>query len=720
MMAREKLFRLGLYATAALAVPGLGNAGLAQEVQHAADGADASSADAADIVVTARKREERLQEVPESITVFNADLIDRANIESVRDFVDLTPNLLIRETFRTNETFLTMRGIASAQGSLPPASIIVDGVQLGANDFLTQDLIDIERIEVLKGPQGALFGQGAIAGAINIVTKQPGNEFEGMVKGSYGNANTARVAAALGGPILEDRLFFRLVGQYRTTDGLIKNQRGQRISFSNQGLVRGQLSYRADDLTISLRGSWAEGDGSCCIQDRAIRDPGNTDKTRLVYLDIDDVKNPGASSNIIGRDDTRFRDASLKAEYDFGGVTLTSISAWADVRQAVFGDADFGSAGVTVGGIFYPEGVGQGIVYKTRFWNQEVRLTSQNAGPFDWIVGAYYGNRDGYQRVLVGPIRADGSVLPVNANLQLVTNSKAWAVFGQADFELTDKLTLSGSLRYDKDRQDSQNELVANSFATASFNKIQPKMQMSYKWSPDFMLYSTFSTGFRTGGFQQNVKFKNESTKNYEVGFKSTFADGMVTLNGSFFHTDYSNQLLSLVVFQPVGPALSRTLNIPSAEIDGLELEMSARLSDRLTVNMGAGLIDSVIKKIADDPILTGESLAVGNKSPLVSPFTFNGSLTYKQPLDAVTDLVLYGSYQRVGGYYFDLNNDIRTGTKDFVDGKISVDRERWSVGIWGKNLTDSRQATNMSITGADLRIPNQPRSFGIEASFRF
>ncbi|MDA5194125.1 TonB-dependent receptor [Govanella unica] len=672
-----------------------------------------------EIIVTSRKRAEKLQEVPESMTVFSAVQIERANVYNVRDFASQTPNLLVRETFRSNESFMTMRGLSSAQGALPPVAIIIDGVQMSSNDFLNQDLIDIERIEVLKGPQGALFGQGAIAGALNIVTRQPTNDLEGSIKGSYGNANSYRINANVSGPIVQDMLFFRLSGQYRDSDGLIKNSRGQRISFGDQKLGRAQLQYRNEALKVNLRGSWSDGTDSCCIQDKVPRITGLAPGV-VRYSNLDDVTHPGATSNIIGSEDTRFRDASLKIDYDFGFATLTSITGWADVRQNVYGDSDYTNLPVTVGGVTYPLGTGQDVRYYTNIRNTELRLTSNGDGPLQWLFGGFYQKKRTTQFVRVGPLLGDHMILPLSANLDLFTHGEAWAVFGQGSYHFTDELDLSVSLRYDHDKQDSENRLGINTFAQAKFKKLQPKVQLSYQWTPDIMTYATYSTGFRAGGFQQNFKFDNEETKNYEVGFKSAFADNRVTVNGSFFHIKYTNQFLSFVVFNPTGPALSRTINIPSSDIDGMELEVNAHPTDKLTLTMGVGFVDSIIREVKPDAVLIGTELAVGNKSPLVPPFTFNAAATYKQPVSDGMDLVLYAAYQRRGGFFFDMTNTIRTGTKDFVDGKLSLEAEQWSVALWGKNLTNTRWATNMSITGADLRVPNQPRSYGVEASYKF
>ena len=661
-----------------------------------------------EILVTARKRTERLQDVPESVSVIGAEQIERANISNIKDFVTLTPNIIARSTFRSNETYITMRGIASAQGALPPVSIIIDGVQLGSNDFINQDLLDIERIEVLRGPQGALYGQGAIAGAINIVTKNPTNDFEGFAKASYGVANSYRLAGAVSGPIIADTLFFRVSGFHRGTDGLIKNQRGQRIDGGNSTSLRGQLNLDTGPFTAKLRGSWTKGDGGCCIQDIAPRNATGT------LIDLDDVTNPGANSDILGRENTRFRDASLRMDYDTGPVTLTSITGWADVRQKVYGDFDYTNRPL----------LAQDLIYGTKVFNQDVRAASNGDGPFSWIVGAFYQERKELLRLRVGtPINGSSSinrgVIPTVIDQDINKRSVSKSVYAQLSYKITPQLEVLGALRYDDDRQHNvDRNNPGPTTARAEFSAVQPKAQVSYKVTPGVMVYATYSEGFRAGGFSQTTLFANEKTRNYEAGFKTQFDDGRYTINGSAFYINYENQLLSYVVNTNTA-AIRRTINIPQTQINGFELEMSARPTRRLTANIGVGFTDSVVKKVAPDPIISTAG-AVGKKSPLVAPFTLSASATHRAPISDALDFVTYVAVQHRGGYFFDLTNTIYTATKTFVDANLSIDAGKWTVGLYGKNLTNARYAENMSITGADLRVPNQPRSYGVEASIRF
>lgn len=660
-----------------------------------------------EIVVTSRKRVENLQDVPEAITAFSERQIELAKVESLRDFVDLTPNLMMRETFRSNESFLTLRGLSSAQGGLPPVSFVVDGVQLGSNDFINQDILDVERIEVLKGPQGALYGQGAIAGAIVVTTKAPGNEPEFHIKGSYGKGDSYRVAASASTPIVEDKLFLRVSGYYRDRDGLIDNVRGENIDFSDEGSVRVRIRYDGDNLDANLRGSYTEGDGACCQQDRLPRD---ANRQILPGVNIDDVDNPGPSSDILGTSDTSFRDISFKLDYDFESFTLTSITGYAEVRQSVFGDADFAPVPF----------VKQDLAFNTDVFNQEVRLTSDSDARWQYIVGGFYQDRQERQPVFVGAATPGAPVPAVILDLDNEINSESWAVFGQMSYAVTEKLEGLVALRYDEDEQDTIDKNNPASFKEASFDQLQPKAQLSYQWTDNILTYFTYSTGFRAGGFTQNTRFDNEETDNFEIGLKGTFLDRRLVVNASAFHIDYSNQQLSFVVFDN-NVAQRGVVNIPSTDIDGLEFELQALPVEGLNVSFGVGIADSVVKEIAAlDPALGDVSGAEGNRSPFVPSFTFNGSLTYTYPLYDRMDLVLHADYRRRGNYYFDLNNDLQTATRDFIDGRIALEADNWFIALWGRNLTDSRYATRVSATGSALRNQNQPRSYGVEAGFSF
>lgn len=669
-----------------------------------------------EVVITARKRTENLQDIPESVTAFSAVDIENARIEKLKDFVNLTPNLIVRETFRSNETFMTLRGISSPQGGLPAVSFIVDGVQLPATDFVNQDLMDIERIEVLKGPQGALFGQGAIAGAINIVTQKPSNETEGFLKASYGNGESHRIAAGVSGALIEDKLLYRLSGYTRDRDGLIKNRTiNELVDFSSSDSLRGILMHKGDNLDITFRASWTENTAGAVFLDRISRD-GNGGYLDLAGnpVGIDDVETTGPLSNFRGIEETDFKDSSLRIDYDLGFATLTSVTGYGETDQHVLADADFRPTPVA----------GQDVSFALEYYNQEVRLVSNSDGPLNWIIGAFYQDKEEVQKLVVGledtttpEFDFDSAILDqVN-----VIGADSWAVFGQVDYDINDALSISASLRYDEvdaDTVDKNNPGPTQ--ASATFDELQPKVQFTYDVTEDLLGYVTYSKGFRAGGFTQNSIFDNEVTSNYEFGLKSTLADGRATVNMSFFHVDYENQQVSLIVFAG-GIADRAIVNVPDVDINGMELDVLVQPAENLRLGFGLGLTDS---RVMEPFVETSSSAAPnpgnieGNDSPLTAPFTFHTTVNYSLPINDTLDLMFNGSYRLRGGYYYDLANQDQNENADFINLSATLQAENWSLGLWGNNVTDTRFATNLAASLS--RTPNLPRTYGISASYKF
>lgn len=679
-----------------------------------------------EILITSRKREESLQSVPDSVAVLGTQQLEVSNVTGLSEFVTLVPNLFVRDTFRSNESFLTMRGISSAQGALPPVAFVVDGVQYGSNDFINQDLIDIERIEVLRGPQGALYGQGAIAGAINIVTKEPTNDFEGYGKVSYGRGDTLRVAGTLSGPIVEDQLFVRTSGYYKYSDGLIRNNYlNKTVDGIDQWSGRGQLLYKDENLRVSLQGSYTRGTGSCCFLDKApfagSLEDGNLSYNFIDengnYVSLDDVDTPGAMTNVEGKTWDRLHNVSLKIDYDFDGVTVTSISAYNHVKQHVYADADYTPASAVV----------QDLTFRTNVYNQELRFTSNNDGAFRWMFGGYYQKRNENQHILVGPEPADpydmDALVPSNLNSNLFIHSKLWALFATIDYDITEKLTVTLAGRYDHDRQNSVDVInPADTAKAATFKKFQPKAVLSYDWNDDIMTYVSYAQGFRPGGYTVTGKFDNEVTKNYEIGFKSTLFGGLMILNAAAYHIDYFNQQISFVDMNST-PPVRGVINVARSRIDGMELEVSTRPTDKLHISAGLGVSDSVALEIDPNPLVPAESVnrALGNKSPLVPSFTFNLSATWTEPVSDNMDLIIHTDYRREGSFYHTLDNVIKSGAHNYIHGKIALESvDGWSFGVYGNNLLNSRVALYISPTYTHNRMPNQPRSYGVEASYRF
>ncbi|PCI32480.1 MAG: hypothetical protein COB54_06990 [Alphaproteobacteria bacterium] len=714
----SKLILKGLIASTALPLL------LTAQVSVAAENAVAPLA-LEEIVVTSRKREENLQSVPDSVTAFDSVAIENAGINDVQDFVDLTPNISMRETFRAGVTFLTIRGITTGQQGWAPATYVVDGVQASSLDAINQGaLMDIERIEVLKGPQGALYGAGAIAGAINVVTKKPTNELEVSAKASYGNGNDLTMSGAVSGPIVEDKVLFRVGAYYRNTDGLIKSTDGDNLDFEEQITVKGRLIFDLDDLTIDLRASYSDIKAGAAAQELV---------TSADLLDVfDTAEAPGPARGIIGYENRQFVELSAKIDWETEFGTFTSISGYSDINQDLFGSASWQKGpGAGLFGHFGAVGDGftdhfQDLMDNFESFTQDFRFTSNADQSLRWMVGVSYMDREVVNLLSVGGMlqgteRVEANMVRI-VNRPDVRNDKAWGFYGQANYDISDKLELTVALRYDKNDFDTthytdltlttpiqvwipeDSEFVDTQ--TTTNDKWQPKVQLAYQWNDDVMTYVTYAEGFRYGFFNTGNLTAPESTKNFEFGFKSMLADGRVRLNGAIFHIDYSNQQFTSIIGEA---PFRQTTNVPESNINGGELEIVALLSEELELSGGLGITDAKI---------VGEG-----RSPSTPDYSINLALSYNTQITDEWDLFARVDYRRQGSFILIDGGGIRyeIPEKDYVNARVKFRSDNYTVGAYVTNLFDVRQANDFGNLGIGyVRSNSLPRAYGIEASVNF
>src|SRR5690606_10115983 len=285
-------------------------------------------------------------------------------------------------SFTVGNSFISVRGVAQINNADSPVAIVVDGVPQNSQKQLRMELFDVERIEVLKGPQGALYGRNAIGGAINIVTREPTNEFDGWALVGAGSGNLRTASGALSGPIVEDKLLFRLSGAYKDSDGTIENVfLREKVDFYESKDIRARFMIMAtDDLTIDLRGSFSEIDGGAVLD--ASMDPTLTGNANRKVL---------PRSDILGRSTREISDATLKIDWRNAIGTLTAITGYTDLTEDYYGDLDFCNPIDCPAGIF---GLGpqadQSQLLETTLLSQEVRLTSPDNQRLRWIVGGFY------------------------------------------------------------------------------------------------------------------------------------------------------------------------------------------------------------------------------------------------------------------------------------------------------------------------------------------
>ncbi len=659
-----------------------------------------------EIVVTSRKRDESLIEVPDSITVFTAEQIEAAGIRNVTDMANLTPNMFFTPTYRPSEMQMTIRGIPTAQGGEAPVAVIIDGVQIAHPTFVNQELMDIQQIEVLRGPQGSLYGRNAIGGAINIVTKQPTNDFEGLVRGSYASGNDFRGAVVLSGPIVQDKLLFRVTGMMRDYDGQIKDQTavrgGRNADFDKSYIAKASLLLNAsENLKIELRGNYLDQTaGAPTIE---IVNGQNSDNYSQSFL----------NRNVMTFDEREIKDVSLKIDYDFGAVKLTSISGYSKSVANLFGDADFTPAPILL----------QQVDLSVKALTQEVRLASNDDGRVNWLVGFYYQDRD-TDNFLQIPFD-DGTGQPGGGfAIQSfdVGSSKSVAGFGSASIDITDQLEFTVGMRLDSDKRKSVDAAFAGSDAGETFKSLQPKVQLRYQWTDEMSTYASYGRGFRSGGFNSffavggaDRGFDKEISDSFEIGFKGQFMDGQLLVNAAAFYTKFDNQQFFFVT---VDPPSQNITNINKVDITGFEFDITARPTNNLDITASVGFVDSSIKDF------DGTGLYIGNKAPQSPQYTMGLTMQYLMPLSDGVDLRAYAAYMRRGPIYWDMANVSKTPAKDIINLRLFLELEQWSIGGYVDNLTNARYPTQFGTDAfgpdAHSRVPSPKRQFGVQGTVRF
>ncbi len=654
-----------------------------------------------EIVVTARKRAENIMDIPDAITAFNAETITNARITGIQDFADLTPNLTIIDQLRPGTQTVSIRGMTTVQNGELPLAFVVDGVNVPSMNFINQELIDIERIEVLRGPQGALYGRGAIGGAINIVTKEPTDEVEMIARATYGRGNAFTAGGTVSGPLVEGKVYGRLSVSYRNEDGLIDNVgAGTEADPVEERSVQGRLIFHPNDqLSIDLRGRYLTGD------------TGGVYLAPVTTAQLDDFSFP-INMNINGEDERDVWSTSAKVDYEFGnGITFTSISALSETDQYFFGDGDFSPDPVFA----------QDWIIDVEAFNQEFRLTSADDQPLRWIAGAFYQDREDSEFTRFGLEGPDGSIIPFvpPAGNREIRDRKSYAVFGQVEYDITERLELTAGLRYDEEDNETQSLHLDNLVQQETFSEWQPKLSLSQHFTDDVMGFVSLARGFRPGGFSPSsgLLYKNEVSDNLEMGVKSSHFDSKVHLAASVFYIDFADQ--QYFYSRATSAGVQRfIININETSTSGLEFEVSAQPVEGLDLSFSVGVLDTEI----DD--FDGTDAFVGNQTPQVNDYNAVLSAQYTWPLFGDWSGISRFDLEHRGPVYWDLENEVETPSKNYLNLYFGIENDNMRLFVWGDNVLDEQQPTAMGPNafgpGLHLRTPSRPASYGVGVRFSY
>jgi iron complex outermembrane recepter protein len=739
-----------------------------------------------EIVVTAQKRTEKLIDVPISITAISADQLVERGAKNVRDLAFSVPNFTTYSQNDFNPGIL-VRGLSSSARSIGFESGLgayIDGVYTGRTASFTQDLDDVERVEVLRGPQGTLFGKNTTIGAISISTTRPGNDFTGSASAEYGNFKHYRASLGVSGPLVKDRVAAKVSGYIDSTDGYVRNifpGGVPRLNGDKAFGFRGELRFTpSDSLDIALRGDYGRSSEKS-FEDEAVAVTGNN-----FGIPVDSVV-PGANTiNVDGRNAAvrKLYGTSLAINYTLpSDHVLTSISAYRKFDGKTE-DGDTDNVSFNYLSIDYFD--------KTSQISQELRIASPDTGRFKYVVGLYYfdqkatSNRNTNIGLDARNILIDRLGFPdtlfvdpaIRTNVRVIT--KAYAAFANASFEIVDNLSLLAGIRYTKETKSLLVDQTALGFFSLpgvlgaapiylnvtpttdkqSDSDFSPTVGLSYKFSNAVTGYVKYSKGFKSGGWNAEllapnreptgpnpsylditgVRFNPENIVSYEAGLKAELFDRRLRVSSAVFQLDYSDIQLSRFVGGLDG---YKTDNAGRARVRGFELELNARPVNGLDLSASVGYANAkylrylIIPAVADPDgagPLTGEPEVNQDGFALDAPkWTAAFAAQYAIPISDTLTLTFRNDFsyrsQRLGSG--DLAERLTTTVPSFltVDGRISLASDAgWDLALWGKNLTDNRYAiarnpnSNLAFLGVTQQTTSYgpPRSYGLRLGYKF
>jgi iron complex outermembrane recepter protein len=662
-----------------------------------------------EIIVTAQKRPERLQDVPAQIDVLTSERLEALQIHETPDITATIPNLTVARNDTYSNSTIVLRSITQANNSDVPVAVIVDGVPQDDSKQFNTYLFDIAQIEVLKGPQGSLYGRNAEAGAIIITTAPPTNELKGYADVSYGNGETVDGRAGISGALVPDRVLFRVAGNYARSDGLIRNTfqdtDSDYIDFDRS--LRGDLLFIVSD-TVKL---------DLIAEYRGFR-AGTTFFAPVFSGNPNDFVDPQGNFPNVDNGYSSFLDGKLEA--DLGFATFTSVSGYARIKEHQISDVDFTNP-VQSPTVFQ---VGDNQPSGNRIISQDLRLVSPSAQAFRWLVSADFLEASQLLSTNIFADTGNYATDPYNPALLLESSAadnkrKDYGVSTQVDYDLFQHVTLTAGVRHDDDQR-RQINLNANTEREATFNATQPKFTATYKFDSNALVYVTYGEGFRSGGFNQpNFSipiFAEETLKNYEAGFKTQWLDRKLTVNGAAYTGNVSNYQYSYIDFATASPV---TGNIERVRISGGELESRYSPIASLSVFLNIGVSVPKITSYSAFPQY------VGNQTPRANDYTVQAGIDYTHPITARWSFFAGTNVQYLSKVYWYIDNLDVQNSKTYTNARFGFKDERWTATIWGRNIFDTRaydtydpnQATGL---GRDVGYPNKPAQYGVEVLYRF
>jgi iron complex outermembrane receptor protein len=681
-----------------------------------------------EVVVSAQKRDEQVQRIPASISTLSAKQVDDYKIWNTEELTALIPNLYSANS-GDNRNVTSIRGIATTSYD-PAVATYIDGVnQFGLDTYIAQ-LFDVDRIEVLRGPQGTLYGRNATGGVINIITKQPTNETSGFAGADFGNHGLQRYSLGLKTPLIKDKLFLGVAGLFSNFGGFYTNSFNN-TNFDKQHYFLGNyyLKYLATpklSFTLNVKNDINRNNGPFTLISsaaQAIKTPFVVNQNATTTM-VDNIFNASLSANYTGSDFNFTSQTSYQENYRYYTSPI---------------DGDFSS----IDGVSLINNYGNN-------WNtvktgiQEFRFSSPalSSSPIQWTGGAYgfynnsptkQGTHFGKDAALLGSPIANFTSININTS-----TNYGLAFFGQATYVITPQVDLTAGIRYDYEHK---KELVNGAFqpdgsspvttrsdtsSTASFKAFTPKLSVAWHLSDDNNLYASYSRGFRAGGISQLgsdpsqpplYAYKPEYSNNYEAGTKNIFWDNRIRLNIAAFYTLVTDAQVPTLVLPD---AITITKNAGRLNSSGAEMEFASTPLKGLEFDYNWGYTHARYSSLNIPDGNGGVLNLKGNHQIFTPDVTSMLALQYTYDLDGSqkTKLIIHGDWRCIGDQYFDLANQNEQKSYSLFNARAGVSTKHFDIFIWANNIANKKYVDYAYDFGA-VHLGN-PSTFGVSLKTNF
>ena len=616
------------------------------------------------------------------MSVFDEFSIEDRKIQSIQDIAPHTSNFVLIDKIGGYFT-PSIRGISHSLGySLSnPVSVVIDGIPVSNSAGFNETLMDIKRIEVLKGPQVTLYGKDAQAGVINVITKKPNNETQIKVKGDFGSDNKKQYSLSTSGPILKDKLFLGLSAKHYEKDGFIKNTLLGGYTNDKQNNY-GRINLRStpnDNLEISF------------ISSKLKYDNGDVD-----FLISSNPKSKSISTNIKGYDKSSTTAHALKLSYDINNYLLESITSFRNQQVD------------TLQNYHFPPKMDFHFDINRDHdkFSQEFRI-SNSGDSFKYLVGIYADKE-----------KLDESssyIYPTfSSPVSQTQESDSIGVFIHTDYTINNKLSFILGARYDKDNKGFEDK-ISNTKLDLSDNEISPKISLKYKANKNSMYYASISKGYRAGGFHPyapsgySKRYEREVLWNYEIGAKNSFFDNKFIVNSSIFYMDIDDMQVRFFP-DPNSARASIITNAAKASSKGFEIELNAKLADTLELFGSYGYTDATFDEYKDT-----KGDFSGNTNVYAPKYNYNLGIQYRanQGYFARADINGYGKT------YFNRENTNSKDAYNLVNAKLGYETQNYDIYLYGKNIFD-KEHNSVGLFSMGGVVYSPQREIGIQLAYRF